>query len=286
MKPVTNQVIRKTFGAGRWFPADGEVLGKMIDGFLGKASIPKVDGRIVSAIAPHAGYEYSGKVAGATFRAIKDNLRGTNAPETVVILGASHRTPIDGVAVMDGDAIETPLGITALDKAASEFLTNGRQRIRLNAAPHEGEHSAENEIPFVQRALPEAKLVIALIGDHRSDTLAQVVAGLKDLAKTKRIIVVASSDMLHSPDYELVSKTDRQMLKKVAELDTTGIIKEWSGDHQVFCGLLPVLAAMQFAEAQGCKAATILQYRNNGDDDPTSRGTWVVGYGAAVFAVP
>lgn len=286
MKPVTNQVIRKAFGAGRWFPAGRNALGAMIDGCLLKANIPGVEGRIVSAIAPHAGYEYSGKVAGAAFSAIRTNLTGTNSPETVVILGASHRTPIDGAAIMDGDAIETPLGITGLDRSSSELLTNGRPRIRLNATPHEGEHAAENEIPFVQRTLPGARLVVVLIGDHSPDTLAQLVAGLNELAKTKRILVVASSDMLHSPDYELVSKTDRQTLKKVAALDAKAIAAGWSGEHQIFCGLLPVLAAIQFASSQGCKTGTILDYRNNGDDDPSSRGTWVVGYGAAAFATP
>lgn len=286
VKTNSPQVVLKALGGGRWFPGDKQTLGKMIDGFVNNAEIPKIEGRLVSVIAPHAGYQYSGKVAGFTFRAIKDYATGTNMPETVVVLGASHRMAFKGVAVMDGDSFETPLGATPLDRSAAGILTTGRRLIRLDSAPHMGEHSAENEIPFVQKTLPGAKLVVAIVGDHTGETLAQLVSALVELAGKKKILVVASSDMLHSPDYDFVSKTDRQTLKKVAALDTRGIMDDWSGDHQVFCGVMPVLAAMQFAEAQGCKTGTVLHYRNNGDDDPSSRGNWVVGYGAAVFSVP
>jgi len=279
------QIINKAQGGGRWFPANGNVLKKMVDDYIEKAAVPRIEGRIVSAIAPHAGYVYSGKVAGFTFRAIKDNAKGTNAPETVVILGFTHQMGFKGVALMDGDSVETPVGIAALDKAAAELMVKGRQRITLDSAPHMGEHSAENEVPFVQRTLPNAKLVVALIGDHDGKTLVDIVTALAELAKTKRILVVASSDMLHDPDYDLVTKTDRQTLKKVTALDDKGLASDWSGERQIFCGVMPVLAAMQFAKAQGCREGSVLYYRNNGDDDPSSRGNWVVGYGAAVFVV-
>lgn len=286
MQTNRQQVVNHALGGGRWFPGDKNRLTKAVDEFLDKADVPKVDGRIIGAIAPHAGFQYSGKVAGHAFRAVQNGAKGTNAPETVVVLGFTHRMPFQGVAIMDGDAIETPIGVTALDKTAAAALTTGRERLFLKSAPHQGEHSAENEIPFIQRALPDAKLVIALMGDHDEKTLSELVSALVELEGKRRILVVASSDMLHDPDYDLVSRTDRQTLRKVGEMDYRGIMKEWRGDRQIFCGIMPVLAVMRFAESKGCKTGTILTYRNNGDDDPSSRGSWVVGYGAAVFAVP
>ena len=258
----------------------------MVTGFIRSAEVPKVEGRIVGAIAPHAGYVYSGKVAGFTFRAIRDNAAANNGPETVVLLGFSHRLGFRGIALMDGDAIETPLGEATLDKEAAGVLMAGRPCFVFNSAPHDGEHSAENEIPFVQVALPKAKLVVALVGDHESKTLQDLTSGLNDLAGKKRILVVASSDMLHDPDYALVTNTDKGTLEKVKSMNPDAVLKAWDYSSQVFCGIAPVLAVMQFSQAQGCKKATLLHYRNSGDDFPESRGQWVVGYGAVVFAVP
>ncbi len=277
--------FRKALGAGKWFPADPATLEHMVGRDINAAEVPEIKGRIIATIAPHAGYVYSGKVAGYSFRAARDNLTGTDLPETVVVLGFTHSIGFPGIAFMDGDSIETPLGPSALDQTAIEMLTTGRERLFIDYAPHEMEHSAENEIPFVQAAFPNAKLVVALTGDHEDRSLNELVQALSALAETKRILVVASTDMLHADDYELVSSTDRQTLERVAAMDIMAIGKTWSPQNQIFCGIMPVLAAMRFAEAQGCRQSTVLYYRNSGDEDPISRGHWVVGYGSVVFAV-
>ena len=282
----SERVVRKAYGAGRWFPGDGKELKSMVDGYIEDARVDKGKGRIVGAIAPHAGYVYSGKVAGYTFRAIKDNVANWGRPEVVVVLGLSHRGGFQGVALMDGDAIKTPLGEALLDKEAAEILAAKSPRIYFDYRPHVGEHSAENEIPFVQRALPETKLIIGLIGDHDSRTLGDLVKALDTLSKKKKILVIASSDMLHDPNYDLVSKTDRGTLDKMRSMDYAGIRKDWDYSRQILCGVGPVVAVMRFAELKGCKEGTVLQYRNSGDDFPESRGRWVVGYGSVVFAVP
>ncbi len=283
MKKETGRVVRKAVGAGRWYPDDKAELESMVSNFIAKASMQKIDGRIVGAIAPHAGFIYSGPVAGCTFRAIKDNAKGDNRPETVVILGFGHQETFQGVALMDGDAIETPLGEAELDKEAGEILTNSSSRIIFNYRLFGSEHSAENEIPFVQMALPETKIVVALMGDHDPAIVKELVTALNELAKKKRILVVGSTDMLHDPDYELVTKTDKVTLDRVAAMDHAGIMKSWGYSKQVFCGIGPVETVMQFSESQGCKKGTVLKYRNTGDDYPESRGNWVVGYGAVVF---
>lgn len=285
MTPSSGKGVREAHGSGMWFPGDRRSLERMVDGFIEGAAVSSVPGRIVSAIAPHAGYIYSGPVAGFTFRGIRDNARQAGTPEAVVVLGFSHRAAFRGVALMDGEALRTPLGETALDREAGAMLAAGRPRVVFSYAPHAGEHSAENQVPFVQRALPAAKLVVGLMGDHDPGTLKEILAGLADLAAKKRIVLVASSDMLHDADYDLVSSTDRMTLEKVAAMDHEGILGDWAPHRQTFCGLMPVLAAMRMAGAQGCRKGTVLHYRNSGDDHPESRGQWVVGYGAVVFAV-
>lgn len=272
-------------GAGHWFPGRKDDLASMVGGFMDKASVPPVNGRIVAALSPHAGYVYSGPVAGYTFRALRDNALSNTPPDTVVIVGFTHRQRFDGVALLDGRHVSTPLGTTPIDMDSSEILRNSSQRIFFNQSPHTNEWSAENEIPFVQAALPKSKLVVGLIGDHDARTIRELADALNSLADKTNIVVISSTDMLHDADYQLVTDTDKATLKKVAAVDVAGVSKDWNPGKQTFCGIGPVLTAMRFATLRGCKSGTVLHYRNTGDDYPESRGQWVVGYGAVVFTV-
>lgn len=283
MQNKHQRVIRRTHGDGRWFPGDKATLSKMIDAYLVAAKISPVKGRIIGAIAPHAGYVYSGAIAGYAFRAIQEQAAKGDAPDIVVILGCSHRGGFRGVALMDGDAICSPLGETPLDRSAAAILSNNRSSIRMDYEPHNGEHSAENQIPFVQTVLPQARLVVGLIGDHTPETFNELINGLVDLATARKTLVIASSDMLHDPDYSLVTRTDQASLKQVASLKTGELLKSWSFDNQTFCGMPAVAVMMQFVEKQDVREGIVLRYRNTGDDHPESRGNWVVGYAAVVF---
>jgi len=279
-------IVREALGAGRWFPGSERELKAMVEGYMENARAIKVNGRIVAAIAPHAGYVYSGKVAGYAFRAIRDNAETWGRPDTVVVLGIGHRGGFQGVALMDGDVLRTPLGDAVLDPAGADVMAATSARIYVDYRPHAGEHSAENEVPFVQAALPGVPIIVGLVGDHDPRTLDDLVGALDALSAKKTVLVVASSDMLHDPDYNLVTRTDKETLKLVEAMDHAGIRKGWGYSRQTFCGIGPVLAAMRFAQGKGCLEGTVLIYRNSGDDFPESRGRWVVGYGAVVFAVP
>ena len=279
------RIVRRALGSGRWYPREPAVLRRAVTEFIEAAAVPPITGRIVGAIAPHAGYVYSGPVAGYTFRALREQAARGLGPTTVVVLGFPHRGGFPGVAFLDGDALATPLGEAPLDPAALALLMEASPRLQADARPHAGEHSAENEVPFVQAALPNAKLVVGLIGDHTDDTLNELNAGLARLAARQALVVVASSDMLHDPDYDRVTRTDQATLRRLAALDAAGLQRDWSYERQTLCGLAPVLATLRFALAQGCRQGTVLRYRNSGDDHPESRGDWVVGYGAVVFTI-
>lgn len=279
----SEKVVRVAHGSGRWFSGNHDVLVSEVEGYINRAEVPAVSKKIIGVIAPHAGYVYSGAIAGYSFRALRDSAAEFGGPETVVILGLSHSGGFSGTALMDGDAVSTPVSETALDVEAGQILANSSERMRFEYGPHAGEHSAENQIPFVQVALPHAKLVVGLIGDHDKKTRTELVKSLQKLASKKDIVVVASTDLLHDADYELVSDTDRETLSKIAALDESGLEASWSFEHQVCCGIGPVLTLMQFAKTQGRESGLVLKYRNSGDDHPESRGSWVVGYGAVCF---
>lgn len=280
---VKNPVIRPASGAGKWFPGVRGELQLFIADALENAFIPEIKKPIIAAIAPHAGYVYSGATSAYTYRAIQESCLIHGAPDTVIVLGFSHREQIPGVAIMDGDAFSTPLGTTPLDQDSAGLLLKADSRIKFEYRPHMGEHSLENQVPFIQTVLPAASLVMVMIGPRDTGLLAPLADALARLAAKKKILVVASSDMLHDPSYEQVRKTDQATLRKVVGMDIQGVMHDWDYSHQVFCGIGPVVAAMTYAKQLGCKKATLLRYRNSGDDFPESRGEWVVGYGAVAF---
>jgi AmmeMemoRadiSam system protein B len=222
-------------------------------------------------------------VAGNAYRAIRDDAARHGAPESVVILGFSHRGGVRGITLMDGTDFATPLGPAPIDTESTRFLAAADPRIMIDYRPHVGEHSAENQVPFVQGALPGVPIVLTLVGAHDPAHIETLVAALTRLAERKRLLVIASSDMLHDPDYERVRRTDQTTLKRVAAMDINGVLNAWDHTEQVFCGIGPVVTTMRFAQEQGCARGTVLRYRNSGDDHPESRGQWVVGYGAVTF---
>ncbi len=278
-------IVRKAHGAGRWFPGDRGPLLAALHGYLAAADVSPGTNRIVAALSPHAGYPYSGPVAGYTFKALKAQAAAGIAPELVVVLGFSHREGFPGIALLDGDVMRTPLGDARLDAAARASLAAASERIVIDGRPHVGEHSAENQVPFVQYSLPDAALVVALMGDHDEASVDALARALTALAGTRRLCVVASTDLLHDPDYDRVTTTDRQTLALIESLKDSELWSRWDYRHQLCCGVAPVVTAMRFARAQGALVGQVLRYRNSGDDHPEGRGQWVVGYGAVIFSV-
>lgn len=279
-------IVRPVYGAGQWYPGAPDELARTVEQYLTAAGPLPPHGRPLAALAPHAGYLYSGAVAGHTYRALRDAAQQGEGPDVVVVLGFGHRTEFRGTALLDGAAIELPTGHLPIDQAAITALTRPDGLIHTDATPHAGEHSAENQLPFVQAALPGVPVVVGLMGDHHPDTIDALVTGLQTLAQTRQVLVIASTDLLHDADYATVTRTDHATLDCITALQTEALAATWSPHHQVCCGIGPVLTAMRFAAGSGCRSGRLLHYRNSGDDWPESRGEWVVGYGAVIFDAP
>ena len=147
------RMARAALGSGRWFPGSRKELAQAVREYMDEAFVPELEGTVVAAIAPHAGYMYSGQVAGYTYRAIQENCMAKGAPDTVVVLGFSHKGEGQGIALMDGNFFVTPLGDTPLDTEAAALLCAADPRIAPDYRPHMGEHSLENQIPFIHQCV-------------------------------------------------------------------------------------------------------------------------------------
>lgn len=278
--------VYEVSGAGRWFPCDAAELREQVGRCMDEARVPSFSSRVIGGITPHAGYDWSGGVAGHTFRVLRDQAAAGLCPEAVVALGFSHRSGIAGVSVLDADAVQTPLGRVAVDVTLAQDIVDADPCIRFDRAGHVGEHSVGNAIPFIQAALPGVPVVPILMEQPGGAAVAALSEVLVRLGRKRPVVVLSSTDLLHDADYDRVVASDEDTLARMAALDLEGLRKAWSPMHQVCCGIGPVSVLMQLAQRDGAVCGHRLAYQNSGDLHPGSRGQWVVGYGALVFVNP
>jgi len=274
--------VRKTVFAGSFYPADKVSLSSMIDSYIKEAELKseKVAGQIFGIIAPHAGYEYSGRVAAYAYSQVKGK-----GYKTVFIVGSSHRVPFRGIAIYPEGSWETPLGIVQVDHGIAQSIMKECRIVRPFPAAFEREHSLEVQVPFLQKALAGFKIVPIVTGVMDHDDYRQLVDALASQLKRNpgNVLVIASSDMSHFHSYDAACKMDNSTLKEIAELNVDGLYQRLQKGDCELCGAQGVLSLMMLAKQLNGKP-TVLNYANSGD--ATKDRSRVVGYGAAVFSLP
>ena len=226
------------------------------------------DGPVPKAlIAPHAGYQYSGPVAGSAYALIAPS---RDAIERVVLIGPSHRVGFAGLALPEASAFATPLGEVALDAAAIDGIRTLPQVIVSNHA-HRQEHSLEVHLPFLQEMLGAFSLVPLLTGDAAASEVGAVIDALWGGPET---LIVVSSDLSHYHDYATASRMDAATSAAIEALRDEDIADEHA------CGAVAIRGLLWAARRRRLRVRTV-DLRNSGDTaGPKDR---VVGYGAYAF---
>ena len=259
--------VRQPAVAGSWYPGDADALRESIQKYVAKAALPDGLGTVHAVIAPHAGYVYSGPIAGYAFKAL------TTLPKkrwTVYLMGPAHRVPFRGVALGQYAAFRTPLGDAPIAAAVVEDMVARSPLYTHTPLAHMPEHCLEIEVPFLQMTLPEFQLVPMLFGDVDP---REVGAELSSHIGEDDLVVV-SNDMSHFHTHEQAQQLDRSLLDAVMDDDEMGVM---SGEA---CGRAPIVALMDIARRNGWKP-TLLDYRTSGD---TAGDKWqVVGYAAIAY---
>ena len=258
--------IRNTNVAGLFYPADPQELDHLVRSYLGGDS-QRLTGRIKALVAPHAGYQYSGAIAGTAFATLAPT---SDTISRVVLLGPSHRIPFHGLAYSDADAFATPLGQVPIDKDGLSSL-RGLPFVNQLEAAFDGEHCLEVELPFLQTQLDSFTLIPLLVGDADADMVATVLERLWGGDET---LIVVSSDLSHYQAYDSAKRTDSHTSEAIEALRPEAI------DHNCACGCYPLNGLLTAAKRHGLRAET-LDLRNSGDTaGPKDQ---VVGYGAYAF---
>jgi AmmeMemoRadiSam system protein B/AmmeMemoRadiSam system protein A len=280
--------IRGPAVAGLFYPKAETDLAKQIDEYLAEAK-PEPIKNLRALICPHAGYEYSGKIAASAYKL----LVGRDF-DTVIVLGPSHYAAFDGAALTEADAYETPLGLIPISPKNAElakikpFAVNPPCEVERPAFWHQSpmqlpafgedkpdtwEHSLEVQLPFLQRTLKKFSIVPVVYGNVDPEAVAKALLKFID----DRTLVVVSSDLSHYHPYEAAKKLDTSCVRSICDLST-----EWMMQQEA-CGKAPILTLMEIARQKGWKAK-LLDYRNSGDT--SGNKDRVVGYAAIAFYQP
>lgn len=256
--------VRAPVLAGTWYPDDPDILGRDVDGYIQEAENRIVCASIKAIIAPHAGYRFSGPVAGSAYAAIaplKDRIR------RVVLIGPSHKVAFDGIATTSATVYRSPLGDVPIDATAARDILRLPQVQELDPA-HVKEHSLEIHLPFLQRVLGDFTLVPIVGGRAKPGEVAEVLANLWGGEET---LIVISSDLSHYLDYEACRNLDARTSQAImaGQIDAIG--------NDQACGRVGIKGLLKLANTFGM-TTNLLDLRNSGDtSDMKDR---VVGYGS------
>ena len=253
--------------AGLFYPDDPEQLRHQVQQFIAAAATAGIAAP-KALIAPHAGYIYSGPIAGNAY-ALLEPL--ANVISRVVILAPAHRMALSGLALSSAALFRTPLGDVEVDEEGLESILELPQVRRLDAA-FENEHSIEVHLPFLQETLSRFRILPLLVGEAHPHQVEEV---LERLWGGEETLIVISSDLSHYLDYEAARSMDREATQAIEALQPEGL------SYHHACGRIPVSGLLLAARHHHLKVKT-LDLRNSGDTaGPRNQ---VVGYGAYAFS--
>ncbi|MGY1637781.1 AmmeMemoRadiSam system protein B [Geodermatophilus sp. SYSU D00742] len=254
--------VRPPAVAGRFYPAGPVELRDLVDRLLGEVRGRPRPVPPAAVVAPHAGYRYSGAVAATAYAQLPRTVA------RVVLLGPAHLWPLDGMAVPAVDALATPLGTVAVDDAARTAVA-ALPGVVVDDRPHEGEHSLETQLPFLQRVLgPEVVVLPVLVGRTQPGSVAAVLSALPE---DDGALAVVSTDLSHHLDERSARERDRRTADAVLARDAGALRPQDACGSHALRGLLHHAAQRRWA-------VELLRLATSADSG--AGRARVVGYGA------
>lgn len=237
-------------------------------------------GPAIGLVSPHAGYVYSGRVAGAGYAAVE-------VPPTAVVLSPSHTGAGAPLALWPEGAWSTPLGEVPVDEELAGALLAAGTDLQADTLAHGREHSLELQLPFLQVRRPDVRIVPICIGTHDIGSLERLGAALAEVASSRGatgageardVLIVASSDMTHYEPADQARAKDRLAIERMEALDPEGLFETVTRHRISMCGVAPATAMLFAARRLGASRGELVAYGDSGE--VTGDSSEVVGYAA------
>jgi hypothetical protein len=270
--------LRHPAVAGRFYPREPEALRDEVIAHLSQ-TVLAAPVRALGCIAPHAGYMYSGHVAGAVFARIE-------IPAVCLVMCPNHTGVGRALAIMSEGAWETPLGKISIDRMFASALKQRYPLLQEDPTAHRNEHAAEVELPFLQLRQPGLGFVPIAVGTGEFEILEQLGNAIADVisAHSEPVLIVASSDMNHYESDAITRVKDHAALEPILRLDARALHDVVTRQHISMCGFGPAIAMLTATKKLGGTSAELVKYATSGD--VSGDRDLVVGYAGVIVPAP
>jgi AmmeMemoRadiSam system protein B len=271
--------IRHPRVAGSFYPRSRDALRAELDRCYGQvddALIPPGRRGAIGAVAPHAGYIYSGAVAAKVYARLR-------VPETVVVLSPNHTGEGPRMSIWPGGHWTSPVGDIAIDEPLVDAIVRSCPDLERETLAHQSEHGVEVHVPFILRERPDARLVAIVLGTRDAAHIRGLGRALAEaLQETRRdALLLSSSDMNHFEDQATTIAKDRRALERVSARDPGGLLDRCEQEDISMCGVAPTAAILWAGESLGARTASLVDHRTSGD--VSGEYDRVVGYAGVIL---
>ncbi len=266
--------IRHPAVAGRFYPNDPKALLRDVRSYTVESGTKL---RALGCVVPHAGYMYSGHVAGAVYAQMA-------LPKRFVILCPNHTGMGQPLAIMSAGGWLTPLGEVPADTALAEALKSNCALLREDSSAHRAEHALEVQLPFLQSLVPQFTFVPITLGIGAYEPLVQLGEALAATLRgvDDEVLIIASRDMNHYESDAATRKKDARAIERILALDVQGLYRVIVDENVTMCGYGPAIAMITAARQRGAKTATLVKYATSGDI--SGDRDMVVGYAGVIVS--
>jgi len=275
-------ITREPVVNGSFYPDDAGAIIQMIDKYISKADkeIPFVEEEVIGAITPHAGYIYSGPIAGYTYAVLSHK-----EPDVVIILAPSHRYHFYGASVMPEGVYKTPIGSVVIDSHIANRLISSLKMVKYIELADKYEHSLEVQVPLLQRIYKNNFRIIPIItGNLEYEDTKLIGKVLYEIVNSnEKTIILASSDLSHFYSYDAAKMIDMETINLILKKKPNEFFY-LLGKRAEACGGIPITILMHYASYFGNYEVELLKYANSGDTAGDRNN--VVGYMSAIFYIP